>query len=127
MAEPINGRKVANQITARLSLRKPQRESLDLLAELLDRLPLDKEPDLQHWLQLIRSQYPSMQAFERAFPSLCFYQAPVYHRPQPPFSDPGAEPDHLREAEKGFYPRRSQVCVCRHPGNGRLAASDHHR
>jgi type III restriction enzyme len=76
MAEPINGRKVANQITARLSLRKPQRESLDLLAELLDRLPLDKEPDLQHWLQLIRSQYPSMQAFERAFPSLCFALAP---------------------------------------------------
>lgn len=72
MAEPINGRRVANQITARLSLRKPQRESLDILVELLDQLPLDKEPDLQHWLQLIHSQYPSLQAFERAFPSLCF-------------------------------------------------------
>ncbi|MNF61951.1 Type III restriction enzyme, res subunit [compost metagenome] len=72
MAEPINGRKVANQIIARLSLRKPQRESLDILVELLDQLKLDKEPDLQHWLQLIRCQYPSMQAFERAFPSLCF-------------------------------------------------------
>ena len=35
MAEPIDGQKVANQITARLSLRKPQRESLHILANLL--------------------------------------------------------------------------------------------
>ena len=72
MAEPIDGQKVANQITARLSLRKPQRESLNILVELLEQLKLDKEPDLQHWLQLIRRQHPSMTAFERAFPSLCF-------------------------------------------------------
>ncbi|MCF5164792.1 restriction endonuclease subunit R [Pseudomonas congelans] len=72
MADPINGRRVANQITARLSLRKPQRESLDLLVELLDQLPLGKEPDMQHWLQVVRKNCPSMQAFERAFPSLCF-------------------------------------------------------
>ncbi|WP_350447388.1 DEAD/DEAH box helicase family protein [Pseudomonas solani] len=72
MAEPINGRKVANQITARLSLRKPQRESLDILVELLDQLALEKEPDMSYWLQLIRSHYPTMRAFERAFPSLCF-------------------------------------------------------
>jgi len=72
MAEPVNGQKVANQVTARLSLRKPQRESLQVLVDLLDQLPLGKEPDLQHWLQLIQAHYPSMQAFERAFPSLCF-------------------------------------------------------
>ena len=72
MAEPIDGQKVANQITARLSLRKPQRESLNILVELIEQLKLDKEPDLQHWLQLIRRRYPSMTAFERAFPSLCF-------------------------------------------------------
>lgn len=72
MAEPINGQKVANQISARLSLRKPQRASLEVLANLLDQLPLGKEPDLQHWLRVIQAHYPSMQAFERAFPSLCF-------------------------------------------------------
>lgn len=72
MAELIDGQKVANQITARLSLRKPQRESLNILAELLEQLKLDKEPDMQHWLHLIRPQHPSMTAFERAFPSLCF-------------------------------------------------------
>lgn len=72
MAEPINGQKVANQVTARLSLRKPQRESLQVLVDLLDQLPLGKEPDLQHRLQVIQAHYPSMQAFEREFPSLCF-------------------------------------------------------
>lgn len=72
MIEQKNDRRVASQITARLSLRKPQRESLNVLVELLDSLQLSKEPDLQHWLQLIRGHYPSMQNFERAFPSLCF-------------------------------------------------------
>ncbi len=72
MAEPIKGQRVANQISANLSLRKPQRESLQVLVDLLDQLPLGKEPDLQHWLQVIQAHYPSMQAFERAFPSLCF-------------------------------------------------------
>jgi len=72
MAESISGRRLANQINARLSLRKPQRESLNILVELLDQLLLGKEPDMQHWLQVIRSHYPTMHAFERAFPSLCF-------------------------------------------------------
>lgn len=72
MAESIKGQKVANQITARLSLRKPQRESLDVLVNILDQLSLDKEPDLKHWLGVIQAHYPSMKAFERAFPSLCF-------------------------------------------------------
>lgn len=72
MAETINGQKVANQLAARLSLRKPQRESLGILADLLGQLPLAKEPDLQHWLEEIKSSYSSMEAFERDFPSLCF-------------------------------------------------------
>lgn len=72
MAESINGQKVANQLAARLSLRKPQRESMDILGDLLGQLPLEKEPDLQHWLQEIKSRYSSMEAFEREFPSLCF-------------------------------------------------------
>lgn len=72
MAESINGQKVANQLAARLSLRKPQRESMDILVDLLGQLPLEKEPDLQHWLQEIKSRYSSMEAFEREFPSLCF-------------------------------------------------------
>jgi len=72
MAEQGNGTRVANQLTARMSLRTPQRESLEILIKLLDQLQLSKDPDLQHWLTVIRQQRPSMHAFERDFPSLCF-------------------------------------------------------
>ncbi len=30
------------------------------------------DPDLQHWLAVIQQQYPTVKAFEREFPSLCF-------------------------------------------------------
>ncbi|WP_366942984.1 DEAD/DEAH box helicase family protein [uncultured Cocleimonas sp.] len=38
----------------------------------MSQLGLSKEPDLQHWLEIIQSQYPTVKAFEREFPSLCF-------------------------------------------------------
>ena len=72
MSTPINGQKMANQIAARLSLRTPQRESLDILVDLLEQLNLRQDPDLQHWLKVIQQQHPSVKDFERAFPSLCF-------------------------------------------------------
>ncbi|WP_252178253.1 DEAD/DEAH box helicase family protein [Endozoicomonas sp. 4G] len=64
--------KTVNQIAARLSLREPQRESLKILANVLDQMKLAKDPDLDRWLQVVQSQYPSVKKFERAFPSLCF-------------------------------------------------------
>lgn len=67
-----NAIKVANQLAARLSLRDPQRDSLMILAEILDQMQLAKDPDLNRWLQVIQSQYPSVKKFEREFPSLCF-------------------------------------------------------
>lgn len=72
MSERIDGMRAAQQIAARLSLRAPQRESLDILADLLERLDLDKDADLQRWLKIIRAQYPSVEKFERDFPTLCF-------------------------------------------------------
>lgn len=67
-----HGIKTANQISARLSLRKPQSESLQLLCQILEQLKLDKEPDLQQWLQVIQQDHASFKNFERSFPSLCF-------------------------------------------------------
>ncbi len=67
-----NGQKIANQLTARLSLRTPQRESLEILVDLLEQLNLNQDPDLQHWLTVIQQHYPSVKNFERTFPSLCF-------------------------------------------------------
>lgn len=67
-----NGLKFVNQISARLSLRTPQNESLQILCHLLEQLELSKDPDLQHWLQVLQADYPSVNDFERSFPSLCF-------------------------------------------------------
>jgi type III restriction enzyme len=72
MSTSSNGQKIANQLSARLSLRTPQRESLDILVDLLEQLNLSQDPDLQHWLAVIQQQHPSVKDFERTFPSLCF-------------------------------------------------------
>lgn len=72
MSKRIDGSRAAQQIAARLSLRGPQRDSLDILANLLEKLELTKDADLQHWLKTIRAQYPTVEKFERDFPTLCF-------------------------------------------------------
>ena len=63
---------IAHQISARLSLRRPQAESLGLLADLLSAVELSKTPDLETLLASVRVQYPQVEDFERDFPSLCF-------------------------------------------------------
>jgi type III restriction enzyme len=68
----INALKIANRISARLSLRDPQDESLRILCDVLEQLDLSKDPDLNLWLTVLRQQYPTVKGFERAFPSLCF-------------------------------------------------------
>lgn len=59
-------------ITSRLSLRDPQRDSLEILAEVCDALPMNKEQDVAACLETLRGLYPSVTDFEREFPSLCF-------------------------------------------------------
>lgn len=61
-----------NAISGRLSLRPPQRESLEILAKLLDVIPLKKERDLPALLEAIKAQVPGFADFERDFPSFCF-------------------------------------------------------
>ena len=61
-----------NLITNRLSLRKPQRESLEILADILDQIILGENNDLLQSLEIIKNLYPTIQEFERNFPSLCF-------------------------------------------------------
>jgi len=67
-----NDQRTVNLLNNQLSLRKPQYESLNILADVLSQLGLSKQADLSHWLSIIQQQYPSVQAFEREFPSLCF-------------------------------------------------------
>jgi type III restriction enzyme len=61
-----------NAISNRLSLRPPQRDSLEILARLCEILPLEKDCDVKAALEVVRSEFPSVADFERNFPSMCF-------------------------------------------------------
>jgi type III restriction enzyme len=61
-----------NVIANRLSLRPPQRESLEILARLCDIVPLEKNTDVTQALKTIQAEYSTVTDFERDFPSLCF-------------------------------------------------------
>ena len=61
-----------NAIAGRLSLRPPQRQSLEILDRITEIVPPRKGADLEAALEAIRSEFPSVSDFEREFPSLCF-------------------------------------------------------
>src|SRR5450759_2197941 len=61
-----------NAIAGRLSLRPPQRRSLEILDRITEIAPPRKGADAAAMLEAIRSEFPSVTDFEREFPSLCF-------------------------------------------------------
>lgn len=61
-----------NAIAGRLSLRPPQRRSLEILDRIIEIAPPGKGADTAAVLELIRGEFPSVTDFEREFPSLCF-------------------------------------------------------
>ncbi len=61
-----------NAISNRLSLRPPQRDSLEILARVCKIISLEKNGDTAQALEIIKSEFPSIEDFERDFPSLCF-------------------------------------------------------
>ena len=61
-----------NAIAGRLSLRPPQRRSLEILDRVTEIVPPNKGTDLKTALATIRSEFPTVTDFEREFPSLCF-------------------------------------------------------
>ncbi len=61
-----------NAIAGRLSLRPPQRRSLEILDRITDIVPPRKGADLAAALEVIRAEFPTVTDFEREFPSLCF-------------------------------------------------------
>jgi type III restriction enzyme len=61
-----------NAISGRLSLRHPQRASLEILHRITEIAPPKHEADVKLALAAIQSEYPSVEDFEREFPSLCF-------------------------------------------------------
>src|SRR6266850_128402 len=61
-----------NAIAGRLSLRPPQRHSLEILDRITEIVQPNKAAELTAALQIIRSEYPTVTDFEREFPSVCF-------------------------------------------------------
>jgi type III restriction enzyme len=61
-------------VTGRLSLRPPQEESLKRLALALEASPdlLAHERDVACVLSTLKAEFPTLEDFEREFPSLCF-------------------------------------------------------
>jgi type III restriction enzyme len=64
--------RIVRIISQRLSLRKPQSDSLEILADVASKVALSKGGDTAAALTAIRDFYPSVEDFEREFPSLCF-------------------------------------------------------
>ena len=61
-----------NAIAGRLSLRPPQRDSLEILDRICEIIPPKHGTDREAALAAIKSEYPTVTDFERDFPSLCF-------------------------------------------------------
>ena len=61
-----------NAISGRLSLRKPQRDSLEILHRITELAPPKKDTDREALLAALRSEFPTVTDFEREFASLCF-------------------------------------------------------
>jgi len=63
-----------HHVAGRLSLRAPQRESLEALATAIAATPdmLHPKRDVSALLETLKSEFPTLSDFEREFPSLCF-------------------------------------------------------
>ncbi len=68
----MSNQRHVNAVAGRLSLRPPQRRSLEILDRVTEIAPPGKATDIGAALDMIRSEFPSVTDFERDFPSLCF-------------------------------------------------------
>jgi type III restriction enzyme len=66
--------KALHHVAGRLSLRAPQRESLEALATAIAATPdmLNPKRDVPMLLETLKGEFPKLSDFEREFPSLCF-------------------------------------------------------
>lgn len=64
--------RLVNTVAGRLSLRPPQRQSLEILDRVTEIVPPKKGTDIAAALAAIKGEFPTVTDFEREFPSLCF-------------------------------------------------------
>ena len=70
-----------NAIAGRLSLRPPQRRSLEILDRITEIAPPGKDADTAAAAGSHPQRVPTVTDFEREFPSLCFAWPPASARP----------------------------------------------
>jgi len=63
---------LVNNIANRLSLRPPQRQSLEILDRICELLPINGQSDIETSIAKINQKFSTVTDFEREFPSLCF-------------------------------------------------------
>ena len=70
----MSNTRVQHHVNGRLSLRPPQSDSLAKLIQALSAAPemLGHQRDLTALLSTLKAEFPTLQDFEREFPSLCF-------------------------------------------------------
>jgi type III restriction enzyme len=61
-----------SSIAGRLSLRTPQRRSLEILDRVMEITSPQDDAQRASALSIVRGEFPTVEDFERAFPSLCF-------------------------------------------------------
>ena len=64
--------KIFNIINNRMSLRKPQEESLEILEKILNKITLTKDYNNDELLPIVHEIAGTCTNFERTFPSICF-------------------------------------------------------
>lgn len=63
---------VLHEVKLRMGLRPPQADSLEILAGVVERMPLQKGRELSASLDAVKGACPKVEDFERNFPSLTF-------------------------------------------------------
>jgi hypothetical protein len=132
-----------NAIAGRLSLRQPQRRSLEILDRITEIAPPGKGRGCCGHAGGDPREFPTVTDFEREFPSLCFALATGVGKTRlmgafisylhlahgiEQLLRAGAEPDHLQQADRRLQrPQPSQVRVPGHCGVRHRRALDHHR
>lgn len=70
----MSSSRIQHHVSGRLSLRPPQAESLGKLVQALGAAPemLEHQQNVPAILATLKAQFPTLEDFERDFPSLCF-------------------------------------------------------
>jgi type III restriction enzyme len=64
--------RLVSAVANRLSLRAPQRRSLEILDRITELVSLKKGADTDAAMAALQAEYPGLADFEREFPSVCF-------------------------------------------------------